>query len=147
MISLSPEPIDAAALQAGFLAGLGDAGAAVSFTGIVRGEGARNVEALYLDHAPPLTGPAIEKALETAAAKWPLIKTLIVHRIGRVEVGAPIVFVATAAAHRRAAFEACEFLMDFLKTDAPFWKKQICRGGEEWIEPRSEDYADRERWR
>jgi len=147
MIRLSQEPIDIAALQAEFLAELDDAGGAASFAGFVRRDGDKNVEALFLDHAPALTEPAIERALETATVRWPLIKAYIVHRVGRVPVGAPIVFVATASAHRRAAFEACDFLMDFLKTDAPFWKKQICRGGEEWIEPRPEDYADRERWR
>ncbi|HNR75568.1 MAG TPA: molybdenum cofactor biosynthesis protein MoaE [Parvularculaceae bacterium] len=147
MILLSETPIDIGRLHADFASGLDDAGAIASFVGLVRRDGAAEVEALFLDHAPALTKPAIETALETAKARWPLIKALAVHRIGRVEVGDPIVFVATASAHRRAAFEACDFLMDFLKTDAPFWKKQICRSGEEWIEPRAEDYADRDRWR
>jgi len=147
MILLSSSPIDPAALQAEFLSDLDDAGAVASFTGFVRRDGAKLVAALEIDHAPTLTRAAIEGAVAQALSRWPLMKVSVVHRVGRVATGDPIVFVATASAHRRPAFEACDFLMDFLKTDAPFWKKQIGGAGEEWIEPRDEDYTDRERWR
>ena len=147
MIILSATAIDSAALAADFARDLADAGAIATFTGLVRRDGDESVDALFLDHAEGMTERAIEGALDDARRRWPLIKALIAHRVGRVEAGEPIVFVATAASHRRAAFEACDFLMDFLKTDAPFWKKQIGRSGGQWIEPRAEDYTDRDRWR
>lgn len=147
MIRIGEAPLDPVALTAEFMRVVGDAGAVATFSGIVRREGEHGVDALFLDHAPGLTEAAIEKAAEAACARWPLINFLIAHRVGRIAAGETVVFVATAAAHRRAAFEACDFLMDFLKTDAPFWKKQISRRGDEWIEPRAEDYTDRDRWR
>ncbi len=146
MIVLSHEPIDAAALLRDFSRGLEDAGAIVSFVGLVREDGNDAVEALFLDYAPGLTEAAIAGAVARARDRWPLLKLTIVHRVGRIAVGEAVVFVATAAAHRRAAFEACDFFMDFLKTDAPFWKKQVGRGGDKWIEPRAGDYSDRARW-
>lgn len=147
MIILSPIAINPSALAAAFSQDLAEAGAIATFTGLVRRDGEKSVEALFLDHAPGLTELAIEAALGDAGIRWPLLKVLVAHRIGQVDAGEPVVFVATAASHRRAAFEACDFLMDFLKTDAPFWKKQISRSGNEWIEPRAEDYTDRNRWR
>ncbi|MEK7265091.1 MAG: molybdenum cofactor biosynthesis protein MoaE [Pseudomonadota bacterium] len=147
MIALSSSSIDPVALGAEFLNGLAGAGAVATFTGLVRPEGGKQVEALFIDHAAGITEPAIEGAVAEAKRRWPLIAVSIAHRIGRVPAGEPVVFVATAAEHRRAAFEACDFLMDYLKTDAPFWKKQISRSGDEWIEPRAEDYTDSGRWR
>lgn len=147
MIVLSSTPIDPSALGAQFSAGLAGAGAIASFVGLVRPEGDLNVEALLLDHAPGITQAAIKSAVDEAAGRWKLLDVMIAHRIGRVAVGDAVVFVATAAEHRRAAFQSCDFLMDFLKTDAPFWKKQISRSGDVWIEPRAEDYTDRSRWR
>lgn len=147
MIRLSPEPIDPAALGAEFQSSLKGAGAVATFTGLVRPEGDKQVEALFLDHAQGITEAAIRAAVDEARQRWPLIAVTVVHRVGRIDAGAPVVFVATAAEHRRAAFESCDFLMDYLKTDAPFWKKQIGRSSEEWIEPRPQDYADRGRWR
>ncbi len=147
MIVLSHEPIDPAALLRDFLRGLDDAGAIASFVGLVREDGGDAVEALMLDHAPGLTEASIARAAADSRDRWPLLKLIIVHRVGRVEVGEAVVFIATAAVHRRAAFEACDFLMDFLKTDAPFWKKQISRSGDKWIEPRDGDYSDSARWR
>ncbi len=147
MIRLSPEPIDPVVLGAEFQSGAKGAGAIATFVGLVRPEGDKEVEALYIDHAPGLTESAIREAVGEARNRWPLIAVTVVHRVGRVDAGAPIVFVATAANHRRAAFESCDFLMDYLKTDAPFWKKQIGRIGEEWIAPKPQDYTDRGRWR
>lgn len=146
MIVLSHELIDPAALLRDFSRGLDDAGAIATFVGLVRKDGDNAVEALMLDYAPGLTEAAIAGAAAKARDRWPLLKLLVVHRVGRIAVGEAVVFVATASAHRRAAFEACDFLMDFLKTDAPFWKKQIGRSGDKWIEPRAGDYSDRARW-
>lgn len=146
MIRLSETSIRPDALAVEFAARASGAGAIASFTGIVRKENEREVAALFLDHAGAITEREIERAAAHARSRWPLIELAIVHRIGSVKAGEPVVFVATAAAHRRAAIEACDFLVDFLKTDAPFWKKEISRNGERWIEPTEKDYADRSRW-
>lgn len=144
MILLEPQSFDPYAHLAAFSREAGGAGAIASFIGIVRCEG--GVRALFLDHFPGVTERAIRDAAAEAERRWPLLGLRIAHRIGETPVGEPVVLVATAAAHRRAAFEACDFLMDYLKTDAPFWKKEISGAGEVWIEPRAEDYADRARW-
>lgn len=143
MIRLEARPFDPYAELAEFSRGAVGAGAIASFIGVVRGE----ADALFLDHFPGVTERAIAAAAADARRRWPLIAVCIVHRVGEVPANDPIVLVATAAAHRRPAFEACDFLMDFLKTDAPFWKKQRKAGAEAWIEPRAEDYTDRARWR
>ena len=123
----------------------GNAGGIASFVGRVRGEKG-SVDTLYLEAYPGVTEAGISKADTEARKRWSLIDTMIIHRTGNMSPGDPIVMVMTAAEHRRDAFEACDFLMDYLKTDAMFWKKQIGASGSEWIEPRSEDYKDRERW-
>jgi molybdopterin synthase catalytic subunit len=147
MIELAEHAIDPAALVKSFSERAAGAGAIVSFQGIVRSEGGKAVEALFLDHAPTLTIRAIKGAVDEARGRWRLIDCCVVHRVGRVAVGETVVFAATVAAHRREAFEACDFLVDFLKTGAPFWKKEIRRGGEAWIDPTQRDYSDRDRWR
>lgn len=130
-----------------FQARTAGAGAIVSFTGLVRDIAASgSVKSLYLQSYSPLTENGIAAAGQEAEARWPLDGWRVVHRVGDMPPGEPIVFVAAAAAHRRAAFEAADFLMDYLKTEAVFWKKETTAGGEKWIEPRAEDYADRQRW-
>ncbi|MGE0409736.1 MAG: molybdenum cofactor biosynthesis protein MoaE [Amphiplicatus sp.] len=144
MILLEPCSFDPYAHLSAVSRETGGAGAIASFIGLVRSEG--GVRALHLDHFPGLTEAAIRRAAETARGRWPLTALRIVHRVGEARAGEPVVLVATAAAHRRPAFEACDFLMDFLKTDAPFWKKELREDGARWIEPRAEDYRDRARW-
>lgn len=122
------------------------AGAIVTFVGEVRGEGGR-VASLVLEHYPGFTEKEIDKIASAALARWPLAGVRIVHRVGALGPGEPVVFVAAAAAHRRAAFEAAEFLIDYLKSEAPFWKKEIAGGEERWIEPREDDIAGKARWR
>ena len=123
----------------------GDAGAIASFIGRVRGQSGE-VNQLRLESYPGVTEQGIEQAIEQAQRRWPLASVLIIHRIGIVAVGEPIVLVATAAKHRRAAFQSCDYLMDYLKTDAVFWKHQSGPDDGEWIEPRQQDYADKTRW-
>lgn len=123
-----------------------NAGGIANFIGCVRGEEGA-VNGLYLENYPGVTEQGIADADAAARQRWGLIDTLIIHRVGSMSPGDAIVMVATAAAHRRAAFEACDFLMDYLKTDAVFWKKQTGPLGHEWIEPRDQDYEDRERWK
>ena len=144
MSYLSPDPIDPAALLESFTRAATGAGAIVSFTGVVRGEG--GVQKLWLDHHPRLTEHAIGEVEAAAKQRFELDALTILHRIGSVAPGEPIVFVAAASRHRRAAFDAVDYMMDRLKTDAPLWKRESSASGERWIEARSEDHADRARW-
>lgn len=129
--------------EAEALAGAGEAGAVVTFTGHVRGEG---VTAMTLEHYPGMTEKALEEIEAEARRRWPLTGALIVHRYGRLLPGERIVMVATASRHRRAAFEAAEFLMDYLKTGAPFWKKEETAKGAAWVDARKADDEARARW-
>ena len=145
------QPADVRLLDIGFDAGRGVAefanshlasGGIASFIGQVREE----AEALELTHYPPLTLPGMTEIADTALDRWQLGGLLVWHRVGRLGPGEPIVLVAAAARHRRAAFEAVDFTMDHLKSAAWFWKREL-RGGEwTWIEPRPEDRADLGRW-
>lgn len=120
------------------------AGAITSFTGIVRDDG--ETEALTLSHYPRFTERHIDAFVSEAKSRWDISAAHIIHRVGRMEPGESIVFVATASTHRRAAFESCDFLMDRLKSDAPFWKSETKAGQTQWIEPRAQDVDDLARW-
>ena len=144
MSYLSLDPIDPAALYETFARSVDGAGAIVSFTGVVRGEG--GVRELWLDHHPRLTEQAIGEVATEAKQRFELNALTILHRIGSVAPGEPIVFVAAASRHRRAAFDAVDYMMDRLKTDAPLWKRETGASGARWIEARPEDHADRARW-
>ena len=121
-----------------------ESGAIVSFVGKVRPGG--GVEELELKHYAPLTLKGMEELAEATLARWPLDGVLLHHRTGSIRPGAPIVLVAAAARHRRDAFEAADFAMDHLKSDAWFWKREKRAEGWHWIEPRAEDHADLARW-
>ena len=125
-----------------------DVGAVATFTGLCRDEGGR-LEALELEHYPGMAEAAITATAEAAAGRWPLHALTVIHRHGRIRPGGNIVLVAAASRHRDAAFEAARFVMDYLKTDAPFWKKEwLAGGGEgEWVDARDADDAARERWK
>lgn len=124
--------------------GAGGAGGIVSFTGCVRAD--HGVEALELSHYAPLTLPGMEALGAEAATRWALSGLLIVHCVGELRPGDPIVLVAAAARHRRAAFEAADFTMDHLKSAAWLWKRERVGGVWRWIEPRDADHADLARW-
>lgn len=141
---LSATPIDPAALLDRFTRRVGGAGAIVSFTGIVRGDG--GVRELWLDHHPALTSASIAAIDAETRRRFAIDDIFILHRIGSVGVGEPVVFVAAAARHRRAAFEAVDQAMDRLKTDAILWKRETASDGTRWIEARPQDRADRARW-
>jgi molybdopterin synthase catalytic subunit len=123
-------------------------GAVVSFVGYVRdfNEG-REVAGMFLEHYPGMTEKALAKITEEAEQRWPLLKLEVLHRVGALEPGEPIVFVGVASAHRQAAFEACDFVMDYLKTRAPFWKNENTSQGARWVEGRDSDHAAAERWK
>lgn len=144
MIRISDTSIDPEAELAAFRHGLSNAGAIAAFTGIVRDDD--QTEALTLSHYPGFTEKQIAEFVAQADSRWDLQATLILHRVGTMQVGDPIVVVATASAHRRDAFESCDYLMDRLKCDAPFWKQETVGGKTRWIEPRAQDRNDLDRW-
>lgn len=123
------------------------AGALVSFLGLVRdiADGA-NLERMQIEHYPGMTEKALHNIVHTAKARWPLLGVRLIHRYGELAVQEGIVLVATASLHRQAAFEACAFIMDYLKTDAPFWKKEIGAFGEHWVDARATDEEAKQQW-
>jgi molybdopterin synthase catalytic subunit len=145
---LEPQSLDPSAELARFIEGRGRDGAVVSFTGLVRAEDreGRPLTRLHLDWYPGMTEASIAAIAEDAATRFAVSDVLVVHRCGDISPGAPIVFAAAAASHRRDAFLACDFLMDRLKTDAAFWKREDGEGGSRWIEPTDTDRADAARW-
>ncbi len=143
-VRLAESCLDPAAELTGFAAKHGSAGGIVSFIGQVRVE--EGVEALELRNFAPLTLPGMEALAQQALARWSLAGLLIVHRIGVLWPGEPIVLVAAAARHRRDAFAAADFTMDYLKAESWFWKREKSAGEWRWIEPRAHDHADLERW-
>jgi molybdopterin synthase catalytic subunit len=142
------EDFDIGAEVAGLVAGRSDIGAIVTFTGVVREEnGTGRIAALTLEHYPGMTEKELARTEAEACRRWPLQASLIVHRVGALRPGDNIVLVVTASAHRQAAFAAAEFLMDYLKTRATFWKKEVgADGNERWVDARGSDEAAVERW-
>ncbi|WP_406870888.1 molybdenum cofactor biosynthesis protein MoaE [Thioclava sp. 'Guangxiensis'] len=137
-------PFDLGAELKGFGHG-GRAGAVVSFTGIVRDD-TGTLQALELEHYPGMTERALIKIAEDAQTRWALTNVTIIHRIGRLEPGDEIMMVATASPHRKAAFEAADYLMDFLKSRAPFWKKEHFADRSEWVAAKQSDEVALDRW-
>jgi molybdopterin synthase catalytic subunit len=149
MIRVQENDFDIGAEIRTLTAGNLDIGAIVTFTGTVRGEaGEKAIGAMTLEHYPGMTEKELERIEAEAVARWKLDASLIVHRHGRLEPGDNIVLVITASSHRQAAFDAAQFLMDYLKTNAPFWKKEeLAEGAQRWVEARSADDDAAGRWR
>ena len=124
-----------------------DTGAVVSFIGLVRdlNEGDQ-VSQLTLDHYPGMTEKALEAIVSQAQNRWAIFDAIVIHRVGTLQATEQIVLVAVSSAHRSEAFKACEFIMDYLKTEAPFWKKERTQSGERWLDAKSTDDEARERW-
>jgi len=147
LIRLQREDFDIGAEIAALMRGRTDIGAVVAFTGICRGsEDGAPIAALSLEHYPDMAEAEIARHVEEAQARWPLLGVTVIHRYGRLTPGDNVVLVVTASSHREAAFAAAEFLMDYLKTRAPFWKKEERAGGADWVEARQIDDAAAERW-
>jgi molybdopterin synthase catalytic subunit len=124
-----------------------DIGAVVSFSGICRGsENDEAIAALTLEHYPEMAEAEIARHADIALSRWPLAGLTVIHRVGRIVPGENIVLVLTASAHRQAAFQAAEFLMDYLKANAPFWKREESAGGTSWVEARHHDDDAAARW-
>ncbi len=140
-------PFDPSAELAAFCRGRTDVGAIASFIGLVRDEhGGERILAMTLEHYPGMTERQLARIEAEARARWPLFDVLVIHRVGRMLPGEPIVLVATASAHRAAALEACAFLIDWLKTKAPFWKLEETPAGARWVEARASDEEAAARW-
>jgi molybdopterin synthase catalytic subunit len=147
-VRITEAPIDAAAETAALARGRGDVGALVTFAGICRGdEQGAPIAALVLEHYPGMAEEEINRHVEEAKKRWPLLGVRIAHRVGRVTPGETIVLVVTASTHRQAAFAAAEFLMDYLKTRAPFWKKVERADGTHWVAAREKDDVAAGRWK
>ncbi len=145
LVQVSLAPIDPTALLALIGKDLPGAGAIASFTGQVR-DSAGSLDSLTLEHYPGMTERELERIAREAVDRFGLLAVTIVHRAGEMPPGEPIVFVGAAAPHRHAALQAVDFMMDFLKTDAPFWKKEASDGEERWVDARESDHAARARW-
>jgi len=147
MISVQQQDFDAAQVAAELCQGRRDIGAIVSFTGLVRDLSSKqNLHALELEHYPGMTERALSEIAQQACQRWEIDDCAIIHRVGRLQTGDNIVLVVVISAHRREAFEACDFLMDYLKTRAPFWKKEITDDGEYWVEAKQSDTEAADRW-
>lgn len=146
-VRIQREPFDAAAEAAKLTRGRADIGAVVTFTGICRGdEAGEPIAALNLEHYPGMAEAEIERHVGEACTRWPLSGSVVIHRHGRITPGEDIVLVVTTSSHRDAAFAAAEFLMDYLKTRAPFWKQVEKAGAKTWVEAKAADNAAAARW-
>jgi molybdopterin synthase catalytic subunit len=147
MIRIQQQPFDAGAELQALRAGRSDIGGTVMFLGSVRDfSGGADVRAMMLEHYPGMTERALAEIEAEALSRWPIDASLIIHRHGRLEPGEDIVLVITASAHREAAFEACHFLIDWLKTKAPFWKLEEGSEGANWVEAKDSDDDAAARW-
>jgi molybdopterin synthase catalytic subunit len=150
-VRLQREAFDTAGEVAALTRGSADIGAVVTFTGVCRAdENGEEIAALHLEHYPDMAEAEIRRHIEAARQRWPLLAVTVIHRYGRIAAGEGIVLVVTASSHREAAFAAAEFLMDYLKTRAPFWKQVEKAGGQRrdkiWVEAKSSDDSAAKRW-
>lgn len=147
-VDIRTERFDPAIETAALTHSAGDVGAIVCFTGMCRDEGGR-LAALELEHYPMMAESEIRRIAQEAAGRWKLLRIQIIHRYGRIAPGEEIVFVGATSTHRRDAFQAADFIMDYLKTSAPFWKKEHLRspGAGDWVDAKQEDEKDAARWR
>lgn len=145
-VRVQSQPFDMGAEVTGFTASVPGAGAVVTFSGLVRDEGG-TLTAMEIEHYPGMTQKALEAIRDEAVTRWSLKNALIIHRFGPMKPGDQIMMVATASRHRGDAFAAAEFLMDYLKSRAPFWKKEFGADGETWVAAKDEDETALDRWK
>jgi molybdopterin synthase catalytic subunit len=145
-VRVQADPFDPGDELSRFAVRRGDNGAAVTFTGIVRDDAENPLEAMEIEHYPGMTEASLREMAQTAVARFGLGDVLVIHRHGRLVPGEVIMMVATAAPHRRAAFDAADFLMDYLKSRAPFWKREIRGDGVSWVDAKAVDEDALKRW-
>ena len=146
IIRIQQEDFDLAALNRELLAGRSDVGAIASFIGLVRDLQGDSLQQMTLEHYPGMTEKALQDIAGKAQARWQVADLAIVHRVGSLTPADQIVMVSVLSAHRGDAFAACEFIMDYLKTDAPFWKKETSEHGSKWVEARKSDIFAKNKW-
>lgn len=146
-IEVTQAPLDIANALEWLKESTSGVGAMVSFTGLVRELDNAQLQAMELEHYPGMTEKALEAITDQARTRWPLKRVWIVHRVGRMELSDEVVQVAVSSAHRKAAFEAASFIMDYLKRDAPFWKREVSDQGAVWVEQKETDLDAAEQWR
>ncbi|MEY3017598.1 MAG: hypothetical protein RL336_733 [Pseudomonadota bacterium] len=146
-VVVSEADFDPAALLSQLHEASPSVGAVASFTGVVRGDVTGTLQSLHIEHYPGMTEAEIERIARQAAERWPIEAVQVYHRVGRLALGERIVWVAVSAAHRGASFAACEFVMDYLKTRATFWKKECFMDTERWVEQRQCDLDKADAWR
>ena len=145
-IQVQEEDFDIAEVNRELAAGRSDVGAVASFIGLVRDMPQNRLQKMTLEHYPGMTEKSLGKIAETALQRWKILDIAIIHRVGELKPADQIVLVSVVSAHRKAAFAACEFIMDYLKTDAPFWKKETNEQGENWVEAKASDHEARGKW-
>lgn len=146
-VTVAERDFDSNALTAQLVEGDTDIGAVATFVGLVRrGQDDAAIDAMLLEHYPGMTEKSLQKIAAQAQARWPIAGVEVYHRIGTLLPGEQIVYVGVTSRHRHAAFEACAFIMDYLKTEAPFWKKEMRNGVGAWVDARDSDYHARSRW-
>jgi molybdopterin synthase catalytic subunit len=146
IIRIQHEDFDSVALQRELVAGRSDIGAVASFIGLVRDLEGEPLRQMTLEHYPGMTEKALADIARRATERWQVVDLAVVHRIGALKPTDQIVLVMVASAHRGDAFAACEFIMDYLKTEAPFWKKEASEQGEKWVEARKSDIFAQKKW-
>lgn len=146
IIRIQAADFDIAALNRELLAGRSDVGAIASFIGLVRDMEDDSLQQMTLEHYPGMTEKALQGIAEKAQARWQIVDLAIIHRIGALKPADQIVMVSVLSAHRGDAFAACEFIMDYLKTEAPFWKKETGEQGSRWVETRKSDLFAQKKW-
>lgn len=146
IIRIQREDFDVAAVNRELQAGRSDAGAVASFIGLVRELEGQHLHQMTLQHYPGMTEKALQGIADKACERWQLVNLAIIHRVGELKPADQIVLVSVLSAHRKDAFAACEFIMDYLKTEAPFWKKEVSDQGANWVESRKCDTVARKKW-
>ena len=146
IIRVQSEDFDLSAVNRELMGSRSDVGAIASFIGLVRDLAGDPLETMTLEHYPGMTESALEKIAEKAQQRWQVMDLAIIHRVGPLRPADQIVLVSVLSAHRGDAFAACEFIMDYLKTDAPFWKKESSEKGDSWVQSRDSDRKAREKW-
>ncbi|MFT5657409.1 MAG: molybdopterin synthase catalytic subunit [Gammaproteobacteria bacterium] len=146
IIQVQKEDFDVAEVNRRLVASRTDVGAITSFIGLVRDLPNSQLQQMTLEHYPGMTEKALQAIIEQAHQRWDIQNCAVIHRIGDLKPADQIVLVSVISAHRKAAFSACEFIMDYLKTDAPFWKKETDEQGEKWVEARASDEDARGKW-
>lgn len=145
-INVQQEDFDIGEVNRQLCSARSDVGAVVSFIGLVRDLPGSRLQQMTLEHYPGMTEKSLQTIVEHASQRWEVMDCTVIHRIGDLKPMDQIVLVSVVSAHRKDAFSACEFIMDYLKTDAPFWKKEVAESGEKWVEAKTSDTESKQRW-